>query len=156
MRIIAATSRDLAEDVKRGGFRGDLFYRLNVLPIHIPPLRERKEDIPRLLEFFLQKHNEKLNSHIKGIAPQVMSELLEYPWYGNVRELENTVERGMILTDSDWINKFEFGLTENMETTRKPQSSSALAAALCSINSSNMDTPREMNRQNIRPSNLQK
>ncbi len=113
VRIIAATSRDLSEDVKHGSFRNDLFYRLNVLPIHIPPLRERKEDIPRLVEFFLQKHNEKLNSHIKGITPQAMSELLAYHWYGNVRELENTVERAMILTDSDLINKVEFGLKEN-------------------------------------------
>lgn len=118
-RIIAATSRDLAGDVERGSFRGDLFYRLNVLPIHIPPLRERKEDMPRLVEHLIRKHNEKLNSCIKGVTPQVMSEFLKYPWHGNVRELENIIERAMILSDSDLIDKVEL---ESRETEFKERS----------------------------------
>jgi two-component system response regulator AtoC len=113
VRIIAATSRDLEQDVKQGGFRSDLFYRLNVLPIHIPPLRERKEDIGKLVEYFIEKYNEKLNRRVKGVTPQVMSELLRYPWYGNVRELENVIERSMILTDSDLISRVDLGQREN-------------------------------------------
>lgn len=112
VRIIAATSRDLAGEVERGSFRGDLFYRLNVFPIHIPPLRERKEDIPQLVEHLIRKHNEKLNSHIKGVIPQVMSEFLQYPWHGNVRELENVIERAMILSDSDLIDRVELESSE--------------------------------------------
>lgn len=112
VRIIAATSRDLAADVESGSFRGDLFYRLNVFPIHIPPLRERREDIPRLVEYIIRKYNEKLDSHIKGVTPRVMSELLQYPWHGNVRELENVIERAMILSDSDLIDNVELGLSE--------------------------------------------
>jgi two-component system, NtrC family, response regulator AtoC len=112
VRIIAATSRDLAGDVERGSFRGDLFYRLNVLPIHIPPLRERKEDISPLVKHLIRKHNEKLNSSIRGVTPQVMSEFLQYPWHGNVRELENIIERAMILSDTDLIDKIELGLRE--------------------------------------------
>ncbi|MGH7908374.1 MAG: sigma-54 dependent transcriptional regulator, partial [Thermodesulfobacteriota bacterium] len=112
VRIIAATSRDLNEDVKQGGFRGDLFYRLNVLPIHIPPLRERKEDISTLVDYFIKKYNEKLNRFVKGVSQQAMSELLQYPWYGNVRELENVVERAMILCDSNSIDRVNFNLKD--------------------------------------------
>lgn len=112
VRIIAATSRDLAGDVERGSFRGDLFYRLNVFPIHIPPLRERKEDIPILVKHLIRKHNERLNSHIKEVVPQVMSAFLQHPWHGNVRELENVIERAMILSDSDLIDKVEMESSE--------------------------------------------
>ena len=107
VRIIAATSRDLARDVEHGSFRDDLFYRLNVFPIHIPPIRERKEDIPRLVEHLIRNHNERLNLYIKGVTPHVMSEFLQHPWHGNVRELENVIERAMILSDSDLIDKVD-------------------------------------------------
>ena len=117
VRIIAATSRDLVQDVMRGTFREDLFYRINILPVHIPPLRERKEDIPLLVEHFIEKYNEKLGCYIKGIGPDVMSELREYPWHGNVRELENVIERAMILNDSDLINSIDLGLRENDQET---------------------------------------
>ncbi|MBI2486315.1 MAG: sigma-54-dependent Fis family transcriptional regulator [Deltaproteobacteria bacterium] len=113
VRIIAATSRDLAQDVIQGTFREDLFYRLNILPVHIPPLRERKEDILVLVEHFIEKYNEKLGCYIKGVSPGVMSELHEYPWRGNVRELENVIERAMILTDSDLIHRIDLGLRGN-------------------------------------------
>jgi len=113
VRIIAATSRDLGQDVRCGSFREDLFYRLNILPIHIPPLRERREDVKLLIEHFIQKYNEKLNRKIKGISQSAMSELLQYPWPGNVRELENVMERAMILTDSEYIHKIDLGLGEN-------------------------------------------
>ena len=113
VRIIAATSRDLNEDVKQGSFRGDLFYRLNVLPIHIPPLRERKDDIPILVDYFIKKYNGKLNRFVKGVSQQAMSELLQYPWYGNIRELENVVERAMILCDSNSLDRVNFNLKDN-------------------------------------------
>jgi len=96
-RIIAATVKDLAKEVERGGFREDLYYRLHVLPIFIPPLRERPEDIPLLVEHFIQKYNQKLSAKVEGVEPKVMKRLLDHDWPGNVRELENTIERAMVL-----------------------------------------------------------
>lgn len=101
--IIAATAKDLAKEVQEGKFREDLYYRLNVLPIHIPPLRERREDIPPLVDHFIDRYNRKLRAHINGISQEVMERFLQYPWPGNVRELENTIERAMILTEEDPI-----------------------------------------------------
>lgn len=109
VRIIAATSRDLKKDIECGRFRADLFYRLNAFPIHIPPLRERKEDIPCLVEYFIKKYNEKLNRHIRGVSVEVMDKLLSYPWHGNVRELQNIIERAVILSDSDIIDTVDLG-----------------------------------------------
>ena len=103
VRIVAATSRDLAFDIKDGSFRDDLFYRLNVVPIHLPPLRERKDDIPMLVDHFIDKYNDKFNRAIKGISKNTLARFLEYPWKGNVRELENVIERAIILSDSDII-----------------------------------------------------
>jgi two-component system response regulator AtoC len=98
-RVIAATARDLEEEVKKGTFREDLFYRLNVLSIKIPPLRERSEDIPLLCEHFIKRFNTTLGKNIEGIAPAAMSRLLEYNWPGNVRELENAIERAAVLAE---------------------------------------------------------
>lgn len=99
VRIIAATIKDLEREVEGGNFREDLFYRLNVINIRIPPLRERKEDIPLLTEHFIRKHNHNLNKRIEGIDPEAMELLLDCEWRGNVRELENVIERAMVLTD---------------------------------------------------------
>jgi len=101
--LIAATAKDLANEVKNGRFREDLYYRLNVLPIHLPPLRERKEDIPSLVEHFLALYNKKLGLRIKGTSEGAMEQFLQYSWPGNVRELENIIERGMILAEKDTI-----------------------------------------------------
>ena len=101
VRVIAATSRNLEEDVKKGAFREDLYYRLNVLSIKIPPLRERAEDIPLLCDHFIQRFNSSLNKKITSIAPAAMSRLLEYQWPGNVRELENAIERALVLVEGD-------------------------------------------------------
>lgn len=109
VRIIAATSRDLEQDVKNGRFRDDLFYRLNIFPIHIPPLRDRKEDIPLLVRHFIDKFNRQINPRVKRVTPEAMSELVNYEWFGNVRELENVIERAMILSDSEQINKVDLG-----------------------------------------------
>jgi two-component system, NtrC family, response regulator AtoC len=103
VRILAATIRDLSNEVKTGGFREDLFYRLNVLSLKIPPLRDRPEDIPMLVEHFLRRCNTKLGTAIADVDPAAMKLLVEYAWPGNVRELENLVERAVILCDGDSI-----------------------------------------------------
>ena len=103
VRILAATIRDLAEMVQAGTFREDLFYRLNVLSVKIPPLRERPEDIPLLVEHFLGRCNSKMGTAVSGVEPAAMKTLMEYAWPGNVRELENLVERAVILCDTERI-----------------------------------------------------
>lgn len=103
VRVVAATLRDLETDVLAGRFREDLFYRLNVINIHIPPLRDRREDVPVLVTHFLRKHQEKLRLPVNDIAPDAMAALMEHEWRGNVRELENCIERAMILTDGNAI-----------------------------------------------------
>lgn len=96
MRILAATNRDLEEEVKKGRFREDLWYRLNVFPITLPPLRQRQEDIPLLVKAFVQRFNRKIGKEVTKIPPPVMENLRRYPWPGNVRELENVIERAVI------------------------------------------------------------
>lgn len=96
-RIIAATNRDLEEEVRRGRFRDDLYFRLNVIPIHTPPLRERKEDIPELVDHFVRKHGPRMNRQIRAVDPKALERLMRYDWPGNIRELENVVERGLVL-----------------------------------------------------------
>jgi two-component system response regulator AtoC len=103
VRVVAATVRDLGDDVKNGRFREDLFYRLNVLPLALPPLRERMEDVPPLVEHFVALNNARLSMNVVGVAPDAMKLMMEYPWPGNVRELENTIEHSMVLSDSDQI-----------------------------------------------------
>ncbi|MCL2725733.1 MAG: sigma-54 dependent transcriptional regulator [Polyangiaceae bacterium] len=103
VRIITATHRDLASEAKAGRFREDLFYRINVLPIVIPPLRSRKEDVALLMDHFLSRNNARLGTQIRGFSPEARKLLLDYAWPGNVRELENTIERAMVLCDGDVI-----------------------------------------------------
>ena len=103
VRIVTATVKDLVREVNEGRFRDDLFYRLNVLPIHLPPLRERKEDIPPLVQHFIHKCSQAMNKNVVGIRPKALEALMNYKWYGNVRELENTIERAIVLTDKEMI-----------------------------------------------------
>ena len=103
VRIIAATNQDLEELTKQGKFREDLFYRLNVIPIHLPPLRERKEDIPLLVEFFIQKQSEAKKKDPPVITKQIMNVFMQYDWPGNVRELENLIERLTILNSGQEV-----------------------------------------------------
>ncbi len=105
VRIIAATHRDLKILVKDGTFREDLFYRLNVIPVRVPALRERTDDIPLLVEDFIAKFAVRNNSQVKGISGEAMAVLMAHPWPGNVRELENVIERAMILSRGDLIEK---------------------------------------------------
>lgn len=104
VRVICATNRRLAEDVKKGRFREDLFYRLNVISISIPPLRERKKDIPLLTEHFFKVYKDRTGKKLEGISKEVMGCLLDYDWPGNVRELENCIERAVVMTKSDRID----------------------------------------------------
>jgi two-component system, NtrC family, response regulator AtoC len=103
-RIIAATHRDLTAEVKAGRFREDLFYRINVLPIAIPPLRARREDINILIDHFVARNNARLGTQIRGLTHEARKLLLEYAWPGNVRELENTIERAMVLADGEILD----------------------------------------------------
>jgi two-component system, NtrC family, response regulator HydG len=107
VRILAATNRRLEDEVKAGKFREDLFYRLNVVTLAIPPLRERQDDIPLLAQHFLGKYAQKNRKTVKGISPLAMDMLLKYAWPGNVRELENTIERAVILLPDDYITEKE-------------------------------------------------
>jgi two-component system response regulator AtoC len=99
VRLVAATARDLESDVAEGKVRADLYYRINVVRIHLPALRERSEDIPELVRHFIERFNRRLGMRVTGATPAAMRALVEYPWPGNVRELENVVERAMVLTD---------------------------------------------------------
>lgn len=101
VRVVAATNENLAEAVKSGKFRADLFYRLNVYPVQIPPLRDRVEDIPLLIEHFLEKYHTMYNKKTMGVSGKALQSLMKYKWPGNIRELENMIERGIILTDNN-------------------------------------------------------
>jgi len=103
VRIVAATIKDLTKEVEQGNFREDLFYRLNVLPVTLPPLRERKEDVPLLVDHFVKKYNRKLSVKIEGVAADALKLLMDYDWQGNVRELENTIERAVVLSNGPEI-----------------------------------------------------
>jgi DNA-binding NtrC family response regulator len=107
VRLIAATNKDLPQQVKRGEFREDLFYRINVVPILLPPLRERKEDIPLLIEHFIKKFNSENQKNVKGITSEALQALMNYDWPGNVRELENLIERVVALTQNEYIRPEE-------------------------------------------------
>jgi transcriptional regulator with GAF, ATPase, and Fis domain len=103
VRVIAATNRDLADDVKKGRFREDLYYRLNVFPIRVPPLRERPEDIPLLVWTFLTEFSSRMGKKITQVPRKTMDALQHYSWPGNVRELRNVIEHGAIITTGDTL-----------------------------------------------------
>ncbi|OPY10643.1 MAG: Transcriptional regulatory protein ZraR [Syntrophus sp. PtaU1.Bin005] len=105
VRVITATNRDLVREIAAGRFREDLYYRLNVVTLQVPPLRERKEDIPLLAVHFLKEFAKKNRKEIKGFTPRALDRMLRYPWPGNVRELMNTVERGVVLSRSDYLDE---------------------------------------------------
>jgi len=100
VRLVAATNRDLMEMVNRGEYRNDLYYRLNVFPLQLPPLRERPEDIPALVTHFVENFGRRMNREIEHIPPETMSALTSYPWPGNIRELQNLIERAVILSNN--------------------------------------------------------
>ncbi|MFN0025533.1 MAG: sigma-54-dependent transcriptional regulator [Parvularculaceae bacterium] len=110
VRIISATNRDLAEEVKTGRFREDLFYRLNVFPVHVPPLRERVEDIPALVDHFIQRYNAEERRDVRGMQHEVLSVLMRQQWPGNIRQLENTIFRAVVLAETPYLSARDFPL----------------------------------------------
>jgi len=108
VRIVAATNRNLAEMVKAGTFREDLYHRLNVVELRLPPLRERKEDLPALVGLFIQKFNQEMGRNVQGVGPRVLDALKAYAWPGNIRQLRNAVERAMLFTDGDTLELGDF------------------------------------------------
>jgi two-component system response regulator AtoC len=108
VRVVAATNRNLQEEVRQGRFREDLFYRLNVLPIALPPLRERADDIPRLVTFYVDLYNTEFKKKIRGVTPEAMEWIQKHPWPGNIRELRNAVERAMLLSEGQLLDVADF------------------------------------------------
>ncbi|MRG45726.1 AAA domain-containing protein [Chitinophaga sp. SYP-B3965] len=115
VRIIAATNRNLEAEVQAGRFRSDLYYRLNVFPIHLPPLRERREDIEPLASSFITKFSKNIGKSVHGISAQVMKQLKNYDWPGNVRELEHQIERGILLSDGNMLKEIHLPLHQQEE-----------------------------------------
>jgi two-component system response regulator HydG len=107
-RVIAATNKNLEEEIQEGRFRDDLYYRLNVITVEVPPIRRRREDIPLLADFFLKQYAQKNRRLIKGFTPRATDLLMRYDWPGNVRELENIIERAVIMVRGEMITPLEF------------------------------------------------
>jgi formate hydrogenlyase transcriptional activator len=124
VRLVAATNRDLTAMVAAGQFRSDLFYRVNIFPIRVPPLRERVEDIPLLARYFAQKHAPRANKHIESIPPEAIEAMKRYPWPGNVRELENLIERAVILSTGTTLH-VPLGELQSPATLAEPSTSLA-------------------------------
>ena len=125
VRIIAATNRDLRAAIADGSFRSDLFYRLNVFPIDVPPLRDRKEDIPLLVEYLTERYASKAGKKIKNIEKRTLELLIAYQWPGNIRELQNVIERAVILCDGDTLSIDDVWLQQ--ESNRQSQTHNGLA-----------------------------
>jgi DNA-binding NtrC family response regulator len=133
VRLVCATNRNLEEEVKRGKFREDLFYRINVVPITIPALRDRKEDIPQLVLHFAQRFAKELNREVPQFPPQAMDLLLTYPWPGNVRELEHAIERLLVTCDSSKIGVEDLPFVISQTDVATAQIASRLAATTPSV-----------------------
>jgi transcriptional regulator with PAS, ATPase and Fis domain len=128
IRIVAATNRHLHEEVAAGNFRQDLYFRLKVLPITTPSLRERREDITLLAEFFLAKYSAEIKPHVRNISPEAMQILLDYDWPGNVRELENVIERAVTLASSGSILPNDLMIDQFETRTEPPEAAEGLDA----------------------------
>jgi DNA-binding NtrC family response regulator len=140
VRILAATNRDLKKEIEASRFREDLYYRLNVIELHIPPLRERREDIPPLVEHLVQRHNQEMKKVYKGADNATMKLLMSLPWKGNVRELDNVLERAMILGDGEWISPVDLPRLEVPEGTSVVSLSDNLKEAVQAYEKSHIQT----------------
>ena len=125
VRIIAATNVDLKKAIEKGNFREDLYYRLNVFPIYIPPLRERPEDVPHLVDYFIKIYSEELKKEIKGIEKEALGILVSYPWPGNVRELENVLERAIVLCEGTTLTVELFNMLQRKHSRDSSQAGSS-------------------------------
>jgi len=128
VRLVAATNKDLLEEIKAGRFREDLYYRMNVVGIHLPPLRERKMDIPLLVEHFIKKYNSEMGKHCVGISDEVMRLFMGYEWKGNIREMQNVIERAVIFAENDTINVSDIGSLGYHSVTLDEENQSLQAA----------------------------
>jgi two-component system response regulator PilR (NtrC family) len=128
VRLIAATNKDLIKEINAGRFREDLYYRMNVVGIHLPPLRERKEDIPLLLEHFIKKYNAEMGKHCIGVSDEVMRLFMGYEWKGNIREMQNVIERAVIFAEDDVIKISDIGSLGYHSVTLSEDSQSLQAA----------------------------
>src|SRR5216684_1504873 len=140
VRILAATNRDLKKEIEASRFREDLYYRLNVIELNIPPLRDRREDIPPLVEHLVHRHNQELKKAYKGVDNPTMKLLMSLPWKGNVRELDNVLERAMILGDGEWISPADLPRWEMPEGTRVVPLSDNLKEAVQAYEKSHIET----------------
>jgi two-component system response regulator AtoC len=127
VRVIAATNRNLLDDIEQGRFREDLYYRLNVVPIELPPLRERRDDIPLLVKAFLEKYNRKLGKELGGATAETMRALMQYDWPGNIRELENVIERGVLFAESTELTPADLSEQITRSTTSQQGGTPATA-----------------------------
>jgi Nif-specific regulatory protein len=148
VRIIAATNRDIEREVEEGRFRADLYYRLNVLPIYIPPLRERRDDIPLLADFFLKRFNREIKKQITGFTPEAMEVLLSFSWPGNVRELENAIERAVVTAQSDKIAPEAFAAAGRSRPQEEQYAGKQLKEAINVFKKHYIHQTLEMNRWN--------
>jgi len=121
LRIIAATNVDLEGRVREGRFREDLYYRINVIPVKVPPLRERVEDVATLASFFVGRYNAKFRKQVMGIEPQALEALQAYAWPGNIRELENLIERLVAVSDGEWIRSEDLPYDYHLATLTRPE-----------------------------------
>ena len=143
VRVVAATNQPLRDMVEEGAFRQDLFYRLEVIPLRLPALRERKEDIPELVEHFVEKKCAEINHALKRLSPEAVNALVNYGWPGNVRELENVIERTIVLSDSDEIGLHDLPLAPE-ENGGRPLGSNALPAGEMPLNQLLDDLEKEL------------
>jgi len=148
VRIIAATNKDIEREVEEGRFRADLYYRLNVLPIYIPPLRERRDDIPLLADFFLKRFNREIKKQISGFSPEAMEVLLSFSWPGNVRELENAIERAVVTAQSDRITPDAFAAASRSRPQEEQYAGKQLKEAINVFKKHYIRQTLEMNRWN--------
>src|SRR5438477_69959 len=127
VRVIAATNRDLHSAIAAGSFRSDLFYRLNVFPIELPPLRERKEDIPILVNYFVNRYAQRAGKKIDTIRKKSIEALQEYSWPGNVRELQNVIERSLIIVDTNEFSVDKNWLSHELQSSRRVEPASRIS-----------------------------
>ncbi len=155
VRIIAATNRELKREVEEGRFREDLFYRLNVINIDVPPLRERRDDIPALVEHLVRRHNRAMKKNYKGVDNAAMKHLMSLPWKGNVRELDNVLERAMILGDGEWVTSDYLPRLASDEPVEDTEGGNNLRFALESYEKSHIENVlREANGDRTRAAQL--
>jgi two-component system response regulator AtoC len=137
VRLVVATNRDLQKEVEEGRFREDLYYRLNVVPVRLPPLRERKEDIPLLVNHFIEKFNTKLNRKTEKLSPEALNLVINYQWPGNIRELENVIERCILFSEGPEIG------TEHLPDQLVERSSSVPTAVTMGADASMKDIVKQ-------------